>query len=376
MTIEYTENKEVLFADDGERMYTKVVGHLRDGNQVTVRYEGSPCLTLVYLQFFIGRLFMELPVTQIVENLKLEGIHVSDKELLQNVAENAVRQKKNSEAKVATAGLREIHPTTLNIVSFGSIQQPSGLGSSDEISEGRNMRHWTQEEIEVFDLLRKAQQACVLQTEKFKDFERLIPESLESLKEGPVKRCLENIYYSLCNLTEIKRGENPTPYPSTPVYALFAAHGDEYETCICFDASSANLHYEHMHEDYGDVRIATFPLAARGDIKERERLPFVTVDGDEPLVTFVLDFWKELTQRCPNLIKSNVGFDQPYAFSAAWETLDYYVVLDILHEGEGKIRFESFVSHEDIPVFEGEHEDFEAFFASEAFRILSSEMKK
>lgn len=129
-------------------------------------------------------------------------------------------------------------------------------------------RRWSQEEIEVFDLLKKAQQVCIIRAEGFDVFEILIPKALESVKDEEAKRYLSNIYHSLLNLVEIQQGKKPTPYPSTPVYAMFATDGEDSETCICFDSFSANLHYKHMSEDYTEVVVATFPLSARSDIKE------------------------------------------------------------------------------------------------------------
>lgn len=235
------------------------------------------------------------------------------------------------------------------------------------------MRHWTKEEMEVFNLIQKAQQACAFQTEKFRDFERLIPEALGKLKDDTTKHHLQDIYHGLYNLTRIARQEQPLIYPNTPVYALFSIERDECSSTICFDEASANLHYTYMHNDYGRVFVATMPLSARDGVEEKPNRPFTTLYGDPSLVPFVLTFWDLLVQKWPDLrMPDRVGFGQPYAFSAAWEETKsgYYVVLDIYEDG-GNIQFESYVSINGT-AYDHTHKDFDSFFDSEAFKILTS----
>ena len=85
-------------ADDGQRVYDKIVPLIREGRAVALSFQGVETLISAFLNAAVGQFYGEFPEARIRELLSVRDISQDDLGILKRVVENAKRYFANTPA--------------------------------------------------------------------------------------------------------------------------------------------------------------------------------------------------------------------------------------------------------------------------------------
>lgn len=84
-----------ISAEDGQKVYDKVEGLLKDGRKVIISFDRVSLLISLFLNVAIGQLYGSFSEDEIRSKLQVEGLSGDDMELLKRVVDNAKRYYAN-----------------------------------------------------------------------------------------------------------------------------------------------------------------------------------------------------------------------------------------------------------------------------------------
>ena len=90
-----------ISADDGQKVYSKIDHLLREGNHISVSFEGVTLVISFFLNVAIGQLYGSFDEQTIRDHLRVEGLEPDDRELLKQVVDNAKLYFPNKKAQNA-----------------------------------------------------------------------------------------------------------------------------------------------------------------------------------------------------------------------------------------------------------------------------------
>lgn len=84
-----------ISAEDGQKVFDKVEGFLKDGRNVIISFDRVTMLISLFLNVAIGQLYGSFSEEEIRTKLRVEGLSGDDMELLKRVVDNAKRYYAN-----------------------------------------------------------------------------------------------------------------------------------------------------------------------------------------------------------------------------------------------------------------------------------------
>ena len=86
-----------ISAEEGQRVFDKVLPSLKDGRSVTISFAHVKTVISLFLNVAIGQLYDSFSEDEIRSRIKVEGLSTQDMELLKRVVVNAKKYYSNPE---------------------------------------------------------------------------------------------------------------------------------------------------------------------------------------------------------------------------------------------------------------------------------------
>ncbi len=91
LTIKDKIGPRCIIKEDGQKIYDEIHGHLKNGETVTLDFNGVSQFASPFFNFAIGQLLKDIPETDLRRLLQIEHMNETGKMVVERVIENAAK---------------------------------------------------------------------------------------------------------------------------------------------------------------------------------------------------------------------------------------------------------------------------------------------